>query len=791
MKPLLLKTRRDLRASLAQSVALIVIVMLGVASYVAAIAAYRDLDTSYLRTYDQLKFADVTFTVQAAPESVADALMQLDGVQAVSARLVVDTGLELSQTNGDRQEPIRARLIGMPESGHPAVNDILLLDGEYLDATHTHSVLIESHFADYYHIAPGDTITPILNGQRTGLRVRGVAASPEYLLVSPSKQEFMPSARSFAVLFVSQPELQSMLELDGTVNNFALLVQAGVDKAAIISAAQELLAPYSLTETLLQDDQPSNAALRADLEGFHEIAYLMPFVILLVAAVSVYVMLGRQVRAQTQQIGLMKAIGYTDRAVLWHYLLFALLIGVIGAVVGALLGLPLGYGITKMYAMELGIPFVEARFYPELIAEGAILSLIATLLAAIGPARGALRQSPAEAMRLDPAIMQVKGRTSFFERFIRLPLWLRLPLRNVFRVRRRSLTTAMGIIFAYVLFLMVWGMTDSMNFFFHDNYTVVEKWDITAIFNAPQTQATWNEIQSLEGVEHVEALMLLPVTLKANGHTEDILLTALAADQTLHGFQFSPGINGRDAFQNGELILTSGMLKQLGLQAGDSVILETQFGAQDFILGPASEEMMNSVAYLSLAELQTRVGVQQPLFNGFYLTVDDTQAENIVLDLYQLPGAVSMQRKANLVADLQSLMVMFYAFTGVMMVFALLMAFALLFNAMTVSVLERRREFATMRSIGTGRRWIAVLLFAENLILWLFTLVPGLLLGYLMALGMGSAFNTDLFSFKVVVAPVTYVIAALGILLTMMLATLPAIRRVNKLNLAEATKVLT
>jgi putative ABC transport system permease protein len=96
-----------------------------------------------------------------------------------------------------------------------------------------------------------------------------------------------------------------------------------------------------------------------------------------------------------------------------------------------------------------------------------------------------------------------------------------------------------------------------------------------------------------------------------------------------------------------------------------------------------------------------------------------------------------------------------------------------------------------MRSLGTGRRWIALLLSGESLILWLFTLAPGLLLGYGMALGMGAAFNTDLFTFKIIIAPATYVAAALGIMVTMLLAALPAVRQVNRLNLAEATKVLT
>lgn len=120
-------------------------------------------------------------------------------------------------------------------------------------------------------------------------------------------------------------------------------------------------------------------------------------------------------------------------------------------------------------------------------------------------------------------------------------------------------------------------------------------------------------------------------------------------------------------------------------------------------------------------------------------------------------------------------MILFYRFKVVMLVFSLLMAFAPHFNAMTVGVLERRQEFATMRSLGTGRRWIAVQLFVENLILWLFTLNPGFLLGYLMAQGIGSVFNTDLLILKVVIAHFIYLVAGLDILATMMLATLPVI----------------
>ena len=126
-KILLRKTWRDLSASRAQSIALIVIVTLGIASLIALLGAYRDLGTSYQATYDRLRFADVTFEVDDAPTAVLADVAAVEGVTAVTGRLVVDTGYELP--DGDQ---IRARLIGLPGDGQPDVKQLLIEDGRYL-----------------------------------------------------------------------------------------------------------------------------------------------------------------------------------------------------------------------------------------------------------------------------------------------------------------------------------------------------------------------------------------------------------------------------------------------------------------------------------------------------------------------------------------------------------------------------------------------------------------------------------------------------------------------------------
>jgi putative ABC transport system permease protein len=178
-------------------------------------------------------------------------------------------------------------------------------------------------------------------------------------------------------------------------------------------------------------------------------------------------------------------------------------------------------------------------------------------------------------------------------------------------------------------------------------------------------------------------------------------------------------------------------------------------------------------------------------FNGLYVTVQDGAGQTIRDQLYHLPGAASVQLKDDIRQDIEELLGLFYILMGVMLVFVLIMAFALLFNAMTVNVLERERELATMRSIGTGAVAIGRLITLESAILWLLALIPGLLVGTFVAVEMGKALSVELFYLKITIAPANYILTSLGILLTMVLAALPAVRRVNHLNLAEATKVLT
>jgi len=782
------KTWRDLRASWAQSVALIIIVALGVTSLVALTGAYRDLGTSYHHTYETLHFADLTVRVQSAPADVAAEVAQVEGVRAVTARLVVDTGYLLPDG-----EPIRARLIGIPAAGQPAVNRVHMIAGDDLSPDDPNGVLVESRFAEVYDLHPGDTVTPILLGKEQKFAVRGIAASPEYLIVSPSRQDLLPSARTFGVFFLPLKTLQRLTNAEGEVNEFCLLLTPDADRQSVLRDVQTVLQPYHVETATWQADQPSNAALHLDLEGYREMGETIPALILIVAAFSLYIMLGRLVRSQRTQIGLMKALGYSNRAVTAHYIALATLIGVVGAVLGAGFGTLAASGITRAYADELGIPLVQTRTYPDLMVIGLVISLVAAALAAWAPARHGAHMRPAQAMRLDPAEALTRGRRSWMESLLpaAAPLSVRLPLRNVFRARGRAVGTGLSVVFAFVLVLFSWGMLDSMDYMLNRAFNDVERWDLMAVFDRPQTEAVVKQVKGWQGVKEVVPAVVFPATLKANGEQKDVLLYALPLNQDVHRWQLEGGATPEEALRDGGILLTPPLAQALGVKVGDTVRVRTPFGEKQVVVRALSSEIYGSTAAMSLGTAEKWVGAPMPMFNALYVRADPARIAELKKALFHLPGAASVQVRSATVREWRSYINLFYVFMGFIIAFTVGMAFAVLFNTMTVNVLERQRELATMRAIGTPVSLIGRMTALESVVLWLLALVPGLLLGWYTTVALVRGFSTDLFWMTAYIAPRGYIITALGILLTMLLAARPAIRRIARLNLAEATKMLT
>ncbi|WP_143220799.1 ABC transporter permease, partial [Actinomadura sp. CNU-125] len=137
---------------------------------------------------------------------------------------------------------------------------------------------------------------------------------------------------------------------------------------------------------------------------------------------------------------------------------------------------------------------------------------------------------------------------------------------------------------------------------------------------------------------------------------------------------------------------------------------------------------------------------------------------------------------------LNEYMNLFYAFVAVMLVFGGLLAFTVLFATLSVNLAERAAELATLRAAGVGRRRVARLVTAENLLVVAAGIVPGLILGRLAAGAFLGAFDSDLMSFHVEIAPATYAWSALAVLAVAWLAQRPGLRGLARTDLAALVR---
>ena len=161
-------------------------------------------------------------------------------------------------------------------------------------------------------------------------------------------------------------------------------------------------------------------------------------VFFIIAAAIIYISLSRMVENQRPEIGVLKAFGFSDRQILFHYLSYPGLIAIVGSIIGSLLGMLLGIGYTELIGMYFKFPAIQPEMYPQLVIPASVLVLFFCLLAGCTSAKGILKIMPSEAMR-PKAPLQAKKIP--LESFIWRNLsnsW-KMTLRNIFRYKRAFL----------------------------------------------------------------------------------------------------------------------------------------------------------------------------------------------------------------------------------------------------------------------------------------------------------------------------------------------------------------
>jgi len=200
------------------------------------------------------------------------------------------------------------------------------------------------------------------------------------------------------------------------------------------------------------------------------------------------------------------------------------------------------------------------------------------------------------------------------------------------------------------------------------------------------------------------------------------------------------------------------------------------------------DEPLGTFAYIARDRADALVGSQLPATSALVSYAPGADANQLRQTLTNRPEIAAFEDAKALFTTMQQYMVLFYAFVGVMLAFGAAMAFALIFNAMSVNIAERTREVATLLAVGTDRRHISRYITTENLLVVMMGIPLGLVAGYFASKAAMASFSSDLFDFSLFIKPTTYVWAALAMLVVAFVSQWPGLRAIRRLNIAKIVK---
>jgi putative ABC transport system permease protein len=364
---------------------------------------------------------------------------------------------------------------------------------------------------------------------------------------------------------------------------------------------------------------------------------------------------------------------------------------------------------------------------------------------------------------------------------------LRLPLRNLFRAQRRTLYTALGVGSGVALVLVAASFLDSYDSMIKLQFDKIQKYDAWVNFAQPVAASLAGEVAGYEGVARAEALLEVPVTLSAGGEPHFTVLRGIEGDSTLYGM---PKPGGGRASPGDGLLLTGPVSKLLGAGKGDTVTVQPLVPGGQAAELTVEDIVENPVGDVALARLDTaqRLAGGEGLASALLVSLTGGPNADIEQRLQALPGAPTVEYTQDLKDYINQLNDLFFVFVGIMLGFGVALGFAVIFNTITINTLERQRELATMRTIGSAVGRLGAMLTVENILMGIVGVVVGLPLGYVISLYFASLYQNELFDMPTVIYTRTYGIAALGALLVLLLAEVPSIRFVRRLDLAAVVR---
>jgi putative ABC transport system permease protein len=669
------------------------------------------------------------------------------------------------------------------------LNDLYIRRGRYIQPGRPEEVLVSEAFAKANRLKLGDTLGAIINGRWQRLRIVGIALSPEYVYEIRGTGEILPDNERFGAIWMGREALGTAFNMDGAFNDISLTLTPGALREDALFKLDRLLEKYGGLGTYGREDQLSNRFLSDEIEQLQATATLVPGIFLGIAAFLLHILLSRLIGLQRDQIAVLKAFGYSNTTIGLHYLKFGGVILVLGAVLGTLIGLKFGAAITQNYTRFFSFPLLRYEAGLGLVLTAILISGGSAILGAFLSVGRAVALPPAEAMRPEaPASF----RPTFIERlgFQRLlsPTG-RMLLRNLARQPVKAFLSTLGIALAIAMLVTGRYLSDAVERLIAVQFYHVQRDDVTVVFNEPRPARTRYEVAHLPGVIESEPFRSVAARLRFEHRSHRLGIMGLEPegelrrllDHNLHRVPLPPE----------GVVLTAKLAEMLGVKAGERLEVEVLEGARPrrtVAVAGLVDELLDVSAYMDIRALN-RLLREGATISGSFLSVDANQLEELYARLKRIPAVTGVSLHQLAIALFRrTIAESLGILTTVMVVFACIIAFGVVYNSARIALSERSRELATLRIIGFSQGQVAAILLGEQAVIVLAALPLGSLLGYGLSALLSLAQNRELFRLPLILTKQSYAFAFIVVAIAACFSGLIVRRQLAQLDLIAVLK---
>lgn len=565
-----------------------------------------------------------------------------------------------------------------------------------------------------------------------------------------------------------------------------------------IADAQSKIDEIEKPETYVLDRNTNvgYVCLKNDSGVVKGIANVFPVFFFLVAALICMTTMNRMVEEQRTQIGVLKALGFSEGKIMGKYLFYSGSAAISGTLIGYVLGI---HFFPLVIITAYGIVYKMGGIYYVSDPPLALVSLTVAVLCSVGTTwlscHKELKEVAADLMR--PKAPKA-GKRVFLEHvpFIwkRLKFLQKVSVRNIVRYKKRFFMMVIGISGCTALLVMGFGVRDSVVAVADQQYEEIQLYDIGVTLKDGKMpgEADLKSLDSVLEKENAAGMYAMEKTidLVTDKGTKSIHMVAVENPDevgdfiSLHTKKQEPIAYPKE----GEAVLSKKVAETYAVKKGDTILLRDSDNNEMHlkVTGICENHIYNYV-YIAPESYEKQIG--DVVFKNVYVRLPDaSDIHEVSAALMKADGVTAVTVNSDMLSRISQMMSCMNYIVIIIIICAGALAFIVLYNLNNINITERVREIATIKVLGFYPKETASYVFRENMVLTAIGCGLGLILGKWFHRFVMGEIQIDMVSFNVQINAVSYLFS---VLLTMGFAWIVNCMMTGKLeriNMAESLK---